>query len=848
MVTGIPERQARGHALTGLSDADVAQRIAAGAVNEVPTGPTRTVREIIESNVVTLFNILLGVMLVVVLIVAPFQDAMFGLVLVGNAAIGIIQELRAKKALDELALLSAPRATVIRNGQTIEVPVDRVVLDDLLSTKAGDQIVVDGVVVLANSLEVDESLLTGESDPILKERGDEVLSGSFVSAGSGVYKARRVGSDAYAAQLAEEAKKFSLVRSELRNGIDKILRGITWVMVPTALLLIWSQFTAITGWPDNQGWAWADIKEATRLSIAGLVAMIPQGLVLLTSVAFAVGVIRLGRRQVLVQELPAVEGLARVDTVCFDKTGTLTEGRLVVDEVELISEQYDVEAVLGALGTADPNPNSTLQAIAEQFPEPAGWWPTATVPFSSARKWSGASFGTLGTWVMGAPEMILPNDPTVASRVAVAADQGKRVLLLARGTGDLTGDELPFGLEPVALLGLSDRIRQDAADTLLYFARQGVTTKVISGDHPQTVAAIARAVGVPGADQVVDARTLPEDPEELAEVVDRGTVFGRVTPHQKRDMVLALQSRGHVVAMTGDGVNDVLALKEADIGIAMGSGSSASRAVAQLVLLDGSFATLPSVVGEGRRVIANIERVANLFVVKTVYAFLLAIMVGLLARPFPFVPRHLTLVGTLTIGAPAFFIALAPTADRAKTGFVTRVLRFAIPVGALAAAATMIAYELAISEEVTLIEARTTATLVLFAIGLFALVINARPLTTPRKWLIGSMATGFLLVLFLSTGREFFELDLPRAVVMLAGIGIVGLAGLIMYGSLRSLGMVHRFPELLANPELTRGGIQAIRSGVERMRVRARKVGQPMDPADLPEGPEEHPPEQPLTR
>ena len=398
MVTGLPERQARGNALTGLSDSDVAQRIAAGAVNEVPTGPTRTVQEIIKSNVVTLFNILLGVMLVVVLIVAPLQDAMFGLVLIGNAAIGIIQELRAKKALDELALLSAPQAAVIRNGREREVPVNAVVLDDLLTLKAGDQVVVDGVVVVSGSLEVDESLLTGESDPILKERGDEVLSGSFVSSGSGVYKARRVGSDAYAARLAEEAKKFTLVRSELRNGIDKILRGITWVMVPTALLLIWSQFTALTGWPDNQGWAWADIKEAIRLSIAGLVAMIPQGLVLLTSVAFAVGVVRLGRRRVLVQELPAVEGLARVDTVCFDKTGTLTEGRLVVDEVGLLTEQYDVSAALGALGTADPNPNSTLQAIAEQFPEPTGWWPSSTVPFSSARKWSGASFGT---WARG---------------------------------------------------------------------------------------------------------------------------------------------------------------------------------------------------------------------------------------------------------------------------------------------------------------------------------------------------------------------------------------------------------------------------------------------------------------
>ena len=426
MVTGAASPRARGIALTGLSDADVAARIAAGAVNEVPAGPTRTVAEIVKANVVTLFNILLGVMLVVVLIVAPFQDAMFGLVLIGNAAIGIIQELRAKKTLDRLALLSAPRATVIRNGHEAEVAVNGVVLDDLLTLRAGEQIVVDGVVVESESLEVDESLLTGESDAILKERGDEVLSGSFVSSGSGVYKARRVGTDAYAAKLAEEARKFTLVRSDLRSGIDKILKGITWVLVPTALLLIWSQFTTLTGWPDSQSWGWTDVKEAIRLSIAGLVAMIPQGLVLLTSVAFAVGVIRLGRRQVLVQELAAVEGLARVDTVCFDKTGTLTEGRLVVEEIDLLSDEHDVRAALGALGGADPNPNATLQAIAEQFPEPSGWWPTVTVPFSSARKWSGASFGSLGTWILGAPEMILPNDPRVADRVAPLVEGHRR--------------------------------------------------------------------------------------------------------------------------------------------------------------------------------------------------------------------------------------------------------------------------------------------------------------------------------------------------------------------------------------------------------------------------------------
>jgi len=347
---------------------------------------------------------------------------------------------------------------------------------------------------------------------------------------------------------------------------------------------------------------------------------------------------------------------------------------------------------------------------------------------------------------------------------------------------------------------LSDVVRADAAATLHYFAEQGVATKVISGDHPETVAAIARAVGLPGADKVVDARNLPEDDASLIAMVEKATVFGRVTPHQKRAMIGALQARGHVVAMTGDGVNDVLALKDADIGIAMGSGSSAARAVAQLVLLDGSFDTLPSVVDEGRRVIANIERVANLFVTKTVYALLLAVLVVVFASPFPFVPRHLTLVGTLTIGAPGFFLALAPTSVRARPGFITRVLRFAVPVGALAAAATYAAYELAIAEDVTLLRARTLATLVLVSVGLFALVVNSRPLTTGRKFLVGSMGGLFALVLLTPAWRAFFELELPRLVVVLAGIGIIGITGSVMYGALRAFGWLKQVPTLLRTP------------------------------------------------
>jgi cation-transporting ATPase E len=493
---------------------------------------------------------------------------------------------------------------------------------------------------------------------------------------------------------------------------------------------------------------------------------------------------------------------------------------LLVDEDEAI----DLTDALGALAGSEKAPNATMMAIAEQFPEPAGWTATATVPFSSARKWSGGTFGAFGSWVVGAPEMLMPNDRRITNAMGDATTRGKRVLLVARSARPLTRDQAPLDLEPVALVVIADRIRADAAGTLRFFADQGVEAKVISGDHPDTVAAIAREVGIEG--EVVDARHLPEDESALVEVLERGTIFGRVTPHQKRAMVKALQSQGHVVAMTGDGVNDVLALKDADIGIAMGSGSGASRAVAQLVLLDASFATIPSVVAEGRRVIGNIERVANLFVTKTVYAFLFAVFVGIFARVFPFVPRHLTLIGTLTIGAPAFVLALAPTTDRARPGFVGRVLKFAVPVGAIAAVATFSAYELAISEGVDLLRARTLATIVLVAIGMFALIMNSRPLTPGKRALIGSMGALFGLILITRGMREFFELETPRLLVLLAGIGIIGITGALLYASLRSVGWLQQMPQLLRTPFEGGRAVGALRTGIARMRDRARRIGE----------------------
>jgi cation-transporting P-type ATPase E len=765
----------------GLSAAEVADRVARGLVNDVPSAPTRTIGQIVRANVLTRFNLLLGSLLAVILVVGPLQDALFGLVIVANTAVGIVQELRAKRTLDRLEVVNAPRARVVRDGRVAELAVGRVVLDDVLEVAAGDQVVVDGAVLEAAGLEVDESLLTGESETVARRPGDRLLSGSFVAAGSGRYRATKVGREAYAVQLTEEARRFTLASSELRAGVDQILKYVTWALVPTAVLLFVSQLRLEHG-----------VQAGLSGAVAGTVAMVPEGLVLLTSVAFAVGVVRLGRRQVLVRELPAVETLARVDVICFDKTGTITAGDLAVQE--LITEdgpagEQAAAAALGALAAADPNPNATLRAIAHAFPAPDGWRPEAAVPFSSARKWSGASFAGHGAFLLGAPEVVLaPGDGHAellrrAERIAV---EGRRVLLLAAADGPLDGERVPAAPRPRAMVVIGDRVRGDAAETVAWFADEGVQVKVVSGDHPRTVGAIAGQVGIVGADQPVDARTLPEDRAELAGLVEGRSVFGRVVPHQKRAMVEALGDRGHVVAMTGDGVNDVLALKDADLGIAMGGGSAASRAVAELVLMDGRFATLPAVMAEGRRVIANIERVAKVFVTKTVYATVLAMAVGLAGLAFPFLPRHLTLVSSLTIGIPGFFLALEPCTQRSHPGFVRRTLTFAVPAGLAAAAGTLAAYQVADVANVPQDQARTTATLALTGLGLVVLALAARPLNRPRGLLLATMAGAFVVVLLVPFLRVFFALDLPPLPVALTALGLdVALGGLLTLVVLR---------------------------------------------------------------
>ena len=764
-----PTSRRDGPEVLGLSQEEVAARTAAGAVNTVPAAG-RSVVQILRANVLTRFNAILGALFAVVLVVGPLQDALFGIVLAVNTLIGIAQEIRAKWTLDHLALLTAPHAHAIRDGERGDVPVGAVVVDDVLELEPGDQIIADGTILEAERLEVDESLLSGESRPVPKAPGDGVLSGSAVLAGHGMMRVDRVGAEAFAQRLEQEARRFDLVRSELRNGINRILRVISWLMVPLGALLVTSQVV-------RSGQA---LNGAVRGSVAGIGAMVPEGLVLLTTVAFAVGAVRLAQRRVLVQELAAIEGLARVDTLCIDKTGTLTEPGLHLHEIVSVGGAPTQDAV-GAMAAEDRAPNATMRA-ARAVKAPAGWDLVRVSTFSSQRKWSAMEFADQGTWVIGAPEVVMPAlEPRYARAVKAIAAAGHRVLLVARSFEHLTPDVLPSRLECAGWAVYEERLRPDARQTIDYLRAQGIRVLVLSGDDPGTVATVARAVGIPGADRPFHAASLPADPTALGEAIEDVSVIGRVQPHQKRDVVRALQDRGRVVAMTGDGVNDIPALKAADLGIAMGTGSPAARAVGRVVLLDSAFAVVPQILAEGRRVIANIQRVARLFVTKTVYATTLALVVGVAAVPYPFYPRHLTLVSSLTIGIPGFFLALAPGAPRAQSDFVQRVLRLAGPAGVVAAVSTLAAYLVArYPLGAHGLASRTAATGVLVVVGLAVLVVVSRPLTLWRVLVVAAMAAGAVLAWVVPLGRDLFGLEAPPVTATVASAAIAAGAVLVL--------------------------------------------------------------------
>ena len=767
----------------GLTRAEVDARRADGRTNAVAQVTSRSLSQIIKANVFTRFNALLGALFVLVILTGSYIDGLFGIALVLNSVLGIGQEWYAKHKLDSLAVLHAPRATVVRDGKQETIDIGEVVQDDLICLSPGDQIPADGPLVATDNLEVDESNLTGESDAVGKTADDQVFSGTAVVAGTGVFRAAVVGEEATAQKLAREAKVYTRAYSEVQASTNTLLRWITWVVVVMFPVSVIAQYRSL----DHGTWAEAKAQWRSLVlrSVGGLVALVPEGLVLLTTLAFLLAALQLTRQQALVQELPAVEGLARVDVICLDKTGTLTQGEITVDHFEILHDGDEAE-VMDALGAFahGPGPNATVLAIAAKV-GPSTHEVIARVPFSSARKYSAVTLDNGSSWVLGAPEIVAGNDEQLQARVSPMAEAGVRVVVLARVD---SLDEWGH-VTPVALVELSEALRPDAAETLAYFKDQDVGVKVISGDNPVTVAAVARRVGLDCAvtggrffchtgvteepspchslsdehsdkeyGTVVDARTLPDTAEELAKVVEPIIVFGRVTPEKKRLIVDALKLNGHTVAMTGDGVNDILALKDADIGIAMGNGAQATKAVAQIVLLDSRFSHMPKVLAEGRRLIGNVERVASLFVTKNVMAACLIVSTAILGVSFPFLPRHMTLLSMLTIGAPAAILALGPNKRKYVPGFLSRVLFLSIPSGIAAGLATFLAFTWG---EGTPAQRSTLALVVLFIVNFWLLGVLARPWNWWKILTISVMAGLAFCAFFFPGARRFFELSLP---------------------------------------------------------------------------------------
>jgi cation-transporting ATPase E len=753
----------------GLSIEEVQARVAAGQTNAYSHQSSRRVRDIVRENIVTPFNAVLGALFVVMLVIGPVQDTLFGLVLVFNAAIGIAQELRAKLTLDRLLLVTAPTARVVRAGEVTEVPATEVVLEDLVRLRRGDQVVADGKILNSRGLELDESLLTGESKPAAKQPGDRVLSGTYVTGGSGSMRALKLGVEAYANQLTSEARRFRLARSELRTGINRLIATIAWSMPVAAVVLLVGQLQADEVTPGR-----------LRTSVAGLVTLVPEGLVLLTSIAFAVAALRLARLGVVTEELDAIEGLSRVDVLCIDKTGTITDGRAEFQGIEPLSPRDGIEPVLAAMAAVEPDDNGILAVIALAMPAPPAWAAVSHVPFASDRGWSGVHFEEHGTWVLGGMETIARDAPgwdAARARAEAAEDGGARLLVLATTDRPLPAAGLPEALVPVALVLLRERVRPHAAATMAFLRRQGVAIKLISGDSPRTAVAVAERVGIATAGGGVDGSSLPEDAGKLADLAESTSVFGRVRPEGKKLLVRALQSRGHVVCMMGDGANDIPAMRAADLALAIGTGAPAARAAAQLVLLEGRFDGVPEILAQGRRVVANIERVARLFLTKSVYAFALILVTGVAGLPFPFYPRHMTLIAALTIGIPAFFLALAPNDRRSPGGFARRALVFAVPAGLVAAAATFAAYWIATEAEgATFAEQQTAAVVTLFGVGMTVLWVLVRPLTAARTALLAALVLAFVLLVAVPSLRPFLGIDFPRALVTVASIGLVATA------------------------------------------------------------------------
>ena len=770
----------------GLTTEEVAARTQRGEINVPGSGTGRSVAQILRANIFTRVNAILGVLCAIVLSTGSVINAAFGLLIIANSAVGVIQELRAKKTLDKLRIVGESEPTVIRDGAEKSIPQHEVVLGDIIKLRPGDEVVVDGTVV-SGSVRVDESQLTGEADAVSKAEGAEILSGSIVNEGSALFRTDKVGDEAYAARLASQASEFSLTDSVLMNGINSILKVITWLLIPTGILTIWTQLVR----------SGTSLRESILSMAAAIVPMVPEGLVLMTSIAFAAGVIRLGKFKALVNELVAIEGLARVNTVCTDKTGTLTTNEMELDSI-VAAEGKDADeswgrnlaAMLSAQDELNDTARSIVAGLREWGVEPEQWQ-GQEIPFNSRYKFSGFAVSNATAWIMGAPDVLLYEGSPAAKTAKKLGDQGLRLLVFGQvkggghdwmNTDSLTMDAAPQLDEPV-LIVLRQQLRSDARETLEFFDRQNVDIKVISGDNPDSVAAVARKA----TDRklvAVDARTLSDlDEAAFDEEIARANVFGRVSPEQKQQMVESLHRQNRTVAMTGDGVNDVLALKKADIGVAMGSGAPATRSVAQLVLLTNKFSALPRVVAEGRRVIGNIERVAHLFLTKTVYSVVLALVVAVLGIAFPFQPIHVTITGWFTIGIPAFVLSLAPNTERPREGFVQRVLSLAIPsgvlIGSICVAMWIIIYPGADVPEIQRQQAGTAVLLALIIMGLWVLGIVARPLVWWKVLLLVCCVGGYLVIFLVPPFRELLMLHPENLQLMSLGLA-VGAGGAVL--------------------------------------------------------------------
>ena len=676
--------------MTGLTDEQVRERIEEGKVNVDENPNTRTYKQIVRENTLTFFNFLNLVLLILVLVVGSYKNAFFVGIIIINTLIGIAQEIRAKITIDKLAILTARKSIVIREGQKWTVPTEELVLDDIVCLKTGDQVPADAR-ILEGSLEVNESLLTGESDNLPKNEGDELFSGSFVTSGEACCQIIHVGKENYASQITSEAKEFKRHNSELKNSLNAILKVISIIIVPLGGLLFYKQYYL----------AGDSFRDSVVSMVAGVLGMIPEGLVLLTSVALTLGALVLANKKTLVQELYCIETLARVDTLCLDKTGTITEGTMCVERVEPyipgskpaeensavpleISEEKtdqltEIEKIMAGLMYVLKDQNATIDALRKRFPAKQNLTLEHVIPFSSDRKYSGAVFEETGTCLMGAAQFLFPEENSeLAACCQQYAEEGLRVLVLAVSPEKAEGTELPEGLKPLGLLLLTDVIRQEAPDTLEFFDSQEVDLKVISGDDPVTVASIARRAGLKNADQFVDATTL-ETEEQLYEAVSQYSVFGRVTPQQKKQMVQALKAQGHTVAMTGDGVNDVLALKEADCSIAMAQGSDAAKNIANVVLLDSNFASMPHIVNQGRRVVNNIRTAASMFLIKTMFSVMLSLLTIFFGNSYPFEPIQMSLISACAVGIPTFLLAQENNYEKIDHTFLRHVFLNAFP-------------------------------------------------------------------------------------------------------------------------------------------------------------------------